>query len=136
MKDYCVQGVKWESAKTEKDLKIADNVVVSIEKLGSKIQSVTIMAQDHTLKIVTGDYGSDGLKLFTIAPSEATKKKVTVIASKGGDQIQATRDTMQEAEEKKYDLECDGWKAEIIETEERVKIDIISGKEEDFDIPF
>lgn len=134
MNNYQVSGASWEKVKSEKDLYICPGVVVNVEMLDKNIQSITIMAQDHTFKIVHSSYSS-GLQVYKLENKEKTVTKYTVVAKKDGDSLECTRDTLDAAEDKRYDLERDGWTAEIVEIDEVVKIDIISGKETN-NIPF
>lgn len=127
----------WEDVASEKDIEIHKDVKISVEKIGKDIVSVVVSSGDKKIKILKkSDYSTS---LNFLKPAEKSSKivKYSVVANKGGDTMQCTRDTLAEAEDVKLDLETANWKAEIVETEEVVKIDIISGKEKGIDnIPF
>lgn len=127
----------WEDVTSEKDIQIHKDVKISVEKIGKDIVSVVVSTVDKKIKISKKSDYSTSLNFLKPAEKSNTIIKYSVVANKGGDTMQCTRDTFAEAEDVKLDLEMSGWKAEIVETEEVVKIDIISGKEKEIDeIPF
>lgn len=130
-------SIQWENIKSEKDLGSFKGVYIDVEKIGSDIVAIIITGNDGSkMKICKKSDYSSTLNLLVPAKAHDVVVKQTVVARKNGDTMQCTRDTISEAEEKKYELECGGWNAEIVETEEVVKIDIISNKPVDFDVPF
>lgn len=129
-------SIQWECVKSEKDLKTFSGVNISVEKIGSDITSVVLSDKDNNkLKICKKGEYTTSLHILVPADNQRVVTKYTVVAKKDGDCMECTRDTLDAAENKKYDLEQDGWVVEIVEIEEVVKTDIISGKKID-NIPF
>lgn len=130
-------NIKWEKITTEKELEIHKDVKISVEKEGSDIKAVFVSFGNRKLKITKGSDYSSALSILKMEEPQK-EKKWTVVANKGSSTLQCTENSLKNAEDKKTELEYEGWKAEIVETEEYIKIDIISGKQEGYGdgIPF
>lgn len=127
-------SVQWVDVKSEKELNILSNVKFDIEKCGSDIIAVIVNVDGVLFRIAKKDSFSSSIGLFIQDDQYKVREMFTVIAKKDNQFLESSWVTYSEAEFAQESLERDDWEAEVVKTEHKVKIDIISNKEED--IPF